>query len=488
MQLFKPSRVFVVMMLLAIGLSLIAGWQMLTMRRDALAFADASGSNTLRLVERDLRRDLDMHAQSLLTISNMIRETGLDDLDSAALRVLVEGHEASSEDMGTIIVTDRYGQLVEDLNHGGESQHDLSMREYFRVHAQGDRELQLSHPFVPSYRKPSLTIALSRSLIDRDGSFMGVVAALKDLRQFDRYIQDLNLADGDIVTLRLLDGTTLAQWPVDRRKRSDSEREAFKAFVASGERERVHDSSDPQHPYWQGLRRVGDYPLVVNVERAHKNLFQGWFGRTLVTSGLLIAFNLATVGLAFGLTRHLHRRDQAENRLRDEASTDALTGLQNRRWFDQAARREWHRHLRGGGQLAVLMLDIDQFKLYNDHYGHPTGDTALAAVAEQVRLGCRRDEDGAARYGGEEFVVILPNCDLTGALTVAENIRAGIENAALPHAMGKFGVVTVSIGAASTSSGPVESVEALVAQADASLYKAKENGRNRVESGAAPTR
>ncbi|MDF3932397.1 GGDEF domain-containing protein [Pseudomonas citronellolis] len=479
--MLNPTRFFVVMMLLAFGVSLIAGWQLLTMRRDALDIANASGNNILLLVEREFHRDLDVHAQTLQTISNVIATPVGAGMSGPLLGALVYGHAAGSPDMGNLIITDARGHLLADLNHEGESQSDLSMREYFRVHAQGDYGLHLSHPFMPSYGNAGLSIALSRSLLDKDGHFVGVVAAIKDLRRLNDFVQGLDMAEGDVVSVRLLDGTPLAQWPNTPRPRTEGERQAFKAFVASGQGQYVHDATQHMQPYWHGYRRVGDYPAVVSVERARKTVFQAWLARSTVTSTMLILFNLATVVLAYRLRNQLRSRDDAESLLRTEASTDALTGLRNRRWFDEKARQEWSRHVRGGGELAVLMLDIDQFKAYNDHYGHPMGDTALAAVARQIGLGCRREEDGAARYGGEEFVVLLPNCDLAGARTVAENIRRNVEATALPHERSLRGVVTVSIGVASTSAHTVENVEALLKVADGNLYRAKEGGRNRVE-------
>lgn len=467
-------------MLLAFGVSALAGWQLLTMRNDVIEITNASGANVLLIIERELNRDLDMHAQSLQTIINVIKSpSGLD--NSLGLAALVYGHVAGSPGMGTIILTDKYGQLLQDLNHDGETQQDLSTREYFQVHAKGDHSIHLSHPFRPSYNSSMRVISLSRPLIDQNGKFDGVVAAITNIRSLEGYAEDLKISRDDTISIHLLDGTLLAQWPDNAPARTREETRAFQNFIRSGRAKFINDATNTARPYWQGYRRVGNYPAVVTIERARRTVLQTWLARSVITIIFLIAFNLATVVLAYRLTSHLRRQKNAESRLRAEANTDALTGLYNRRWFDELIRKEWHRHLRNNQNLAVLMLDIDQFKAYNDHYGHQMGDKALIKVANQVRTAAQRDEDGSARYGGEEFVVVLPNCDLTGALVVAEAIRQGVESAGLPHAKGDRGIVTISVGVASTSSNKVESVEALVKRADEMLYEAKLGGRNRVE-------
>ncbi|RYY29298.1 MAG: diguanylate cyclase [Sphingomonadales bacterium] len=171
------------------------------------------------------------------------------------------------------------------------------------------------------------------------------------------------------------------------------------------------------------------------------------------------------------------RNAQEEERLHGLSSTDALTGLSNRRMFDEALRREWDRARRSGDGLALMMIDIDHFKSLNDTLGHPVGDARLRDVAQAIRGRTRRAAEVAARYGGEEFAVILPGVDPQHALAQAEEVRLSIEELALesPAALGK---VTVSIGVAHVLGPHDEDTSALVAAADAALYRAKHAGRN----------
>ncbi|MCG8911084.1 MULTISPECIES: diguanylate cyclase [unclassified Pseudomonas] len=478
--MLKPIRVFCLTFLLAVLASLLAGWHMLQMKQDALAYAHATGKNTLLLVEREFHRDLDVHAQTLLTLSNVITGPTTPALSQQVLQELVEGHAAGSVQSGTLVVTDARGELLADLNHAGESSRDLSMREYFTSARDNPGRLLLSHPFMPSYPRSSTSTALSRAVLDKDGQFVGVVAAIKELQHMESFVRDLDLGKHGVITIRLLDGTVLAQWPHDPTRAHGDEVDTFREFVDSGRNDYFRQQNGTSNAYWRGYRRIGDYQAVVSVELCREAILNTWTARTLITSGLLVAINAATIFFAYRLTRDLRRRDAKESHLRNQADTDPLTGLHNRRWFDEKSHREWHRRRAGDGNLAVLMMDIDQFKAYNDHYGHPRGDLALVSVAHLVSQGCQREDDGAARYGGEEFVVILPGCDTAAAATVAESIRRSVEEAALPHEKGARGIVTISVGVASTSCTQAGSIEALIAAADANLYKAKEGGRNRV--------
>jgi diguanylate cyclase (GGDEF)-like protein len=162
---------------------------------------------------------------------------------------------------------------------------------------------------------------------------------------------------------------------------------------------------------------------------------------------------------------------------------DSMTGVHNRRSFDSALEDEWRRAVRLGMPLSLMLLDLDLFKEFNDLYGHPAGDECLRRVASLVKDSLQRVSDLVARYGGEEFVVILPNTWLAGASELAERIRAGVQDLAIRHeAAAERGVVTVSLGVACMVPTPGSSPSALVEAADAALYGAKRDGRNRVRT------
>jgi two-component system chemotaxis family response regulator WspR len=162
-------------------------------------------------------------------------------------------------------------------------------------------------------------------------------------------------------------------------------------------------------------------------------------------------------------------------------NVDGLTGLSNRRYFDEVIDAEWKRCTRAQTSVALLMIDVDNFKQYNDTYGHMAGDEVLKKVSNAVRKSCERATDVAARFGGEEFAVVLPSTDLAGAVHLAEKVRQSIAALALVHSGSTTGAhLSVSIGVASAVPQRGDSYADVIKTADQALYEAKRSGRNRV--------
>jgi diguanylate cyclase (GGDEF)-like protein len=190
------------------------------------------------------------------------------------------------------------------------------------------------------------------------------------------------------------------------------------------------------------------------------------------------------VAVELALSKHAAER-AAREKLSELVLTDPLTGLANRRHFDQTLASEWDRAMREKHLLALLMIDIDHFKAFNDTHGHAAGDECLKAVAQALRAHCARPGDLVCRWGGEEFAVILPDTDAAGAGHVARELVEVVRLLALKH--GKSDVapcVTISAGSASAVPSDVGSAAALVEKADAALYAAKQSGRNRANHAA----
>jgi diguanylate cyclase (GGDEF)-like protein len=177
--------------------------------------------------------------------------------------------------------------------------------------------------------------------------------------------------------------------------------------------------------------------------------------------------------------RDMTEQKQAQIALERLAACDGLTGIANRRSFDEKLSQEWLRARREKTLVALLMLDVDHFKLFNDHYGHQAGDDCLRRIATCLAALVFRPGDMVARYGGEEFAMVLPSNDSTGALMVAQRARDAVRALAIPHAHSPFGIVTVSIGVSSGVPEPGVSHDALVKAADTALYQAKHAGRDR---------
>lgn len=172
--------------------------------------------------------------------------------------------------------------------------------------------------------------------------------------------------------------------------------------------------------------------------------------------------------------------DATNRELKRLSASDGLTGIPNRRLFDEYLSREWRRAQRAASSIALMMCDVDHFKLFNDTYGHQAGDDCLRQVAHCIQKTMERGSDIAARYGGEEFAVVLPETQIGGALFLAEKIRHAVHELHIPHAASASGWVSMSIGIASMIPGEKSSSEELIQAADQALYQAKHEGRDRV--------
>ena len=206
-------------------------------------------------------------------------------------------------------------------------------------------------------------------------------------------------------------------------------------------------------------------------------------GKTGAPSGIL------------NIVRDVTERKLAEKKLQEAykalealAATDSLTGLANRRKFEEALNSEWRRGLRDHRDLSLLMIDADFFKSYNDRYGHMRGDSCLKQIAEAAQDVVARPGDLVARFGGEEFTVILPNTGREGALQLANGINEAMRSKALQHLDNPAGIVTVSIGCATIAPMFGRHAVDLIEQADAALYQAKRSGRNRACDGSGAER
>ncbi|HLI96982.1 MAG TPA: diguanylate cyclase, partial [Candidatus Baltobacteraceae bacterium] len=189
---------------------------------------------------------------------------------------------------------------------------------------------------------------------------------------------------------------------------------------------------------------------------------------------------LQTCALYLSVRIHQAKIETKSARLENIASTDSLTGVANRRWFNQRLSAEWRRAIRRRSEVALMLVDVDFFKPFNDTYGHVAGDAALQQVATALASCLSRPEDAFARYGGEEFIAVLPDTGLRGALTIAERMRTAVFDLGIAHSGSLLGRLTISVGVAHQQPARGSTPEALVKAADGALYGAKRSGRNRV--------
>lgn len=236
----------------------------------------------------------------------------------------------------------------------------------------------------------------------------------------------------------------------------------------------VAGNSGVRTEYLVPIRHRGRMHAVLNVESVRTDLF---------TPQACPVFDAiaAQVAGAIHSARLVEELEQANRKLRELSMMDGLTGIANRRCFDERLAEEVRHHARTGHCLALLMVDVDHFKLLNDAQGHLRGDQCLRELARMCRMGVRSSGDVVARYGGEELVLLLLECNQTDAVQVAEKLRTMVQNMRMPHPSSPVtDCVTVSIGVTAAHPDAALLPDVLIEAADAAMYEAKALGRNRV--------
>ena len=336
-----------------------------------------------------------------------------------------------------------------------------------------------------------LSIVFAHRLNDPKGKFAGVVYAPVPSRDLSDFFAALDLGTKGVASLRkgFGDFAIIARYP---EKISGTNIVAagngrhsptFARMVAGGETHHVYEDVTGVDRIYRtfSVRRLEKYNYYVGLGLAHEDLFAGWRREAARMIAIAFVFLVASIFLAREQRRAWVRQQETMALLTAMATQDALTGIPNRRRLNEALEEEWLRAQRDQHPVSLVMVDIDNFKAYNDHYGHGQGDVCLRGVAEVLNDTVRRPGDLVARYGGEEFVMLLPNTDAFGARQVAERARQLIEGLKLPHAFSPTSPwVTVSAGVFTVI--PQERLEAamLLTEADTLLYQAKNAGRNRV--------
>jgi diguanylate cyclase (GGDEF)-like protein len=418
----------------------------------------------------------------LLTLAQRVRALGSREADRLKLRDDLAEIVATMPRLHRLDVIDAQGHfLVSNISATPDWMPSVADRPYFRYHrSHADRTMRISGPAL-SRTEHTWVIFATRRFTRSNDVFAGVLIAPIAFDYFEQAYAHVDVGRFGTITLLADDGTVMMRRPPAQIGRSAAHEPLFHDpyrysmagwyRVGSGDAVRL-----------VAFRRLGKYPLVVTVALAESEYLHDWYV-TAIRAGLTLFVYVAFVLiLTVFLTVQLARTSRAEETLARFASVDSLTGLANRREFDIVLDREWRQAVRGSRPIALLMIDVDNFKSYNDAHGHQRGDAVLAAIAGAIAATVRRSTDLPARYGGEEFAVILHDTGGDAALAIAEEVRSAVIDLALAHCGNGPGIASVSIGTASiVPTGLLEtSASGLLAAADAALYDAKRAGRNRV--------
>ncbi len=382
---------------------------------------------------------------------------------------------------GALMVIDREGRLVAAAPGTPPRRASLADRDYFQVHkGSSGIGLFVSKPFV-SRLSGHWVVVLSRRLEDGNRAFDGVVLASVDLAYLSKLSAGLDVGPDRAVTLFRTDGTVIAREPtVDAAAHVwVGGEDAFTAMRSS--RVGTFEGASPidGRRRIMSFHRVGDLPMIQVVEAGGEDAYAAWWRRAAVVGALLAILCLSVLALCFALDRALRQRAATEETLARLAATDALTGLTNRRSFDVALSQVWSDAAETGAAVAVMMIDADAFKSYNDLFGHHAGDDVLRRVAGCLDAIASELGGITCRWGGEEFAVLLPGHEETDALLGAETVCRAVRSLGIINPSGVGGRVTVSVGVASVRPALGGSSKESMADAEKALYRAKRDGRNR---------
>jgi diguanylate cyclase (GGDEF)-like protein len=454
-----------------IGFSAVCADVMLDMRRGEEELARQTLENLASSIDADISRNIELYDLSLRAVASNMVLPEIERVSKPIRHLILFDHAATAKHFGAIQVFDAEGRLTIDASSLDPQPEDRSDEEYFKVHRDNpDVGLFISRPML---HHGAYAIVLSRRITGSDGRFLGVVAGSIRFSYFHDLFGRLNLGPGDVIAVLRPDRTIIMRRPFDLD------------IIGTNLADRPGWNPDtlPSDGAYTGpgpldsiarlyVRRSGTSPLYVVVGKPLSDILGLWRTEAVRIGAVMMALISFVLAVTMFLAREIDRRAQAEEKLEELATTDALTGLRNRRKFDAVIDAEWRRAVRQNTPIALLMIDADHFKSYNDTFGHQAGDQVLVSIAIAISDSVRRAGDCTARYGGEEFAVLLPGLAALDALRVAETIRLKVEESS------DHSTSTVSIGVASLTPVPAMDWTGLVNAADKALYAAKASGRN----------
>ncbi|MDQ0586416.1 diguanylate cyclase (GGDEF)-like protein [Variovorax paradoxus] len=478
----------------------IDGWNSWESRSDQLRQMSVAASNLARAMAQQADDTIKKADTVLVGMVERVEHDGTGPDAVARLRSVLARRIAELPQLDGLHVYDEEGNWVANSRTTQPENLNNATREYFVFHR--THEERGPHIGIPVKSRTSgrLLVPVSRRINHADGSFAGVALATIHIDFFMKFYDSLDIGEAGAVALVLENGTMMTRRPYGPAMvgRNMLETELFRSYVAQGPVGTVYiKSAQDGLMRLNSFRRLDNYPLFVAAALSKDEILVNWWRETLWHSGGVLLLTLIVAFIGWRLVRQFQLQTRTEAELRQTrdaletlnktlntlAMEDGLTGLANRRQFDVTLDSEYSRAARTASTLALIMMDVDCFKQYNDIYGHAADDECLQTIGCTIaRLASRRPGDLAARYGGEELAVLLPNTDVAGAMILAERIRSAVRDLQIEHAGSADGFVTLSAGvdALSPAAGKPGQPKELIRAADKALYAAKSSGRNRV--------
>lgn len=493
-------RLVIVTTILACSLLVgFSAWFIWSARQTQIRQSEVAISNVARMVGAQIESAMKTATIALADVAERAKYDSAEPDARARLKVHLAELARSTPELHGLFVYGADGSwLATSLNRQVEGNN--ADRAYFQYHrGQADSRLHIGAP-VKSRSTGVWIIPVSRGIYRPDGTFAGVALVTLRINFFERIYDELDIGRTGTVLLMLADGTVVYRRPFDEKLIGTdlSKGNIFKELrkQRAGTAFLVAKVDGIVRLY--SFRHVDTFPFLVAVGRTKEELLSSWQRSSWLIGGAALFIGAIFVAFANKLVRQIRIRDMLDHQVRlysgelekhnvgllAIAHTDKLTGLANRRRFDDALELELKRAQRSRTPVSLLLMDLDYFKQFNDSYGHLAGDECLQRSARVLAERITRAGDLAARYGGEEFAVIMPNTGRGGAVAVAQRIRAGILALRIPHEHAREKIVSASFGVATLApdSGAI-TVDAIIECADRHLYAAKRNGRNQVCAG-----
>ncbi|MVV50282.1 GGDEF domain-containing protein [Pseudomonas sp. PB120] len=486
-----------VVLLVAVCLSMMAIviWETWNSRQYHLHDKEVAMSNLAQTLASQARASIKQADTLLFALVDRIENEGVAPAQIPRLQRLLSAERSELSQVHGLFVFDENGNWVANSNGAEVPGANNSDREYFAFHRDHPDRGPHIGPSIKSRSSGEWIMTVSRRINDPDGRFAGVALATIYLSHFLELYDSIDMGQNGVINLIANDASIVVRRPFNESEIGTSVAAGplFTQLLPKGDSgtATVRSVVDGVERV-VGFRRVEGYPLIVFAALNKDEVLAGWREESMLSAGI-VASLLGFLGfLGYRLIRLMKQQNHVQSVMLDAqekllevnrslellALEDALTGLSNRRQFDLFIQTEVGRARRSLTHLALLMIDVDHFKLFNDHYGHLAGDECLRNISAIITDNIKRPGDLAARYGGEEFAVVLPGTDYVGAFLVAEKIRQAVRQAGIEHGECPEGAVTVSVGVAAYDPASQAQPNDLVAAADKALYVAKASGRN----------
>lgn len=477
--------------LVCVTLVTAIAWQLKQSADERLMNATIAVRNIVRASEQQAQDTLRQAGSILSNLAERVENDKLDAEQRIRLFKLMANNVEAADGIQGLFIYNKNGDWVVNSFTSETVAKNNSDRSYFIYHKNHPDSAIHIGQVILSRTTGEMIIPVSRRTQYPDGSFSGVVLATLPVAYFQNFFERLDVDKQGVILLALNNGDLLARRPmIDALMTTNiAKGELFSRYLIKNDGgtailTSIVDGVERVYAY----SRIQGLPIVAAAGLSLDSVFATWWAYVCQASIMVMLIIIVLTSLGFLFYRQIQRLLVAEEELRlaqhdleHIAKTDSLTGLPNRRCFDATLAQEWSRASRTESYVTLILIDIDWFKQYNDHYGHVLGDECLRQIAQLIGKNINRPADLAARYGGEEFVILLPGTDLAGAVKIAEQVRSAIEAAKIEHRGSTAGIVTISAGVASNQLDGVIEATDLLGKADSLLYCAKKMGRNRVE-------